>query len=60
MRTKMKTIPYTEMPLNEYEEYDLDTFTDEQLEDYYYDNPDDNDEKMAIYNNYGYELWART
>lgn len=50
MKTK---IPYTEMPLNEYEEYDLDTFTDEQLEDYYYDNPDDSDEKMAIYNNYG-------
>jgi len=50
MKTK---IPYTEMPLNEYEEYDLDTFTDEQLEDYYYDNPDDSDERMAIYNNYG-------
>jgi hypothetical protein len=50
-------IHYTDMPMNEYEEYDLDTFTDEQLEDYYDDYPEakfDNDEFMAMYHDYGY------
>jgi len=37
MKTK---IPYTDMPMNEYEEYDLSAFTVDQLADYYDDFPE--------------------
>ena len=50
-----KEIHYLDMPMNEYYDFDLENFSVRQLEDYYYDNPDDNDEKMAIINGYGEE-----
>jgi hypothetical protein len=45
-----KEIHYTEMPLNEFEDFDKENFSDEQLEDFYWDHPESlTDEQMFDY-----------
>ena len=36
----MKELHYSALPLNENEEYDLETFSESQLSDFYWDNPE--------------------
>ena len=39
---------YTEMPLNENEDYDLENFSDEQLTEYYFDHPEAMTDEMMF------------
>lgn len=45
----MKELYYTEMPLNENEDFDLESFSEQQLKDFYWDNPEAlTDEMMSL------------
>ena len=45
----MKESHYTEMPLDENEDFDLESFSEQHVEDFYYDHPESlTDEMMRL------------